>query len=91
MGGAPHALWQATVPPAGRPHQGSFPVDDVALLEVLDEAVDAVRAALDAVVDWGPAGTGPGQYRLTWRPTAPRFRCSTAPAWRAVRRVGGHR
>jgi fructose-1,6-bisphosphatase/inositol monophosphatase family enzyme len=39
-------------------------VDDVRLLEVLDEAVGAVRAALDALDDWGPAGTKPGQYRL---------------------------
>ncbi len=39
-------------------------MDDVRLLEVLDEAVGAVRAALDALDDWGPAGTKPGQYRL---------------------------
>ncbi len=39
-------------------------MDDVRLLEVLDEAVSAVRAALDALEDWGPAGTKPGQYRL---------------------------
>lgn len=39
-------------------------MDEVQLLEVLDEAVHAVRAALDALGDWGPAGTRPGQYRL---------------------------
>ena len=39
-------------------------MDDVRLLEVLDDAVAAVRAALDALEDWGPAGTRPGQYRL---------------------------
>ena len=39
-------------------------MDDVRLLEVLDDAVAAVRAALDALEDWGPAGTKPGQYRL---------------------------
>ncbi|HEV2760624.1 MAG TPA: inositol monophosphatase [Acidimicrobiales bacterium] len=35
--------------------------DDV-LLAVLSEAAAAVRAALDGLVDWGPAGTRPGQY-----------------------------
>jgi myo-inositol-1(or 4)-monophosphatase len=39
-------------------------VDDVRLLQVLDEAVGAVRLALDSLSDWGPAGTRPGQYRL---------------------------
>jgi fructose-1,6-bisphosphatase/inositol monophosphatase family enzyme len=39
-------------------------VDDVRLLEVLDEAAAAVRAALDVLDDWGPAGGKPGQYRL---------------------------
>ncbi len=39
-------------------------MDDVRLLEVLDDAVGAVRAALDVLDDWGPAGTKPGQYRL---------------------------
>jgi fructose-1,6-bisphosphatase/inositol monophosphatase family enzyme len=39
-------------------------VDEVRLLEVLGEAVHAVRAALDGLDDWGPAGTRPGQYRL---------------------------
>lgn len=33
------------------------------LLEVLGAAADAVRAALDDLADWGPAGTRPGQYR----------------------------
>jgi myo-inositol-1(or 4)-monophosphatase len=39
-------------------------VDDVRLLEVLDESVRAVRAALDDLEDWGPSGGKPGQYRL---------------------------
>jgi fructose-1,6-bisphosphatase/inositol monophosphatase family enzyme len=39
-------------------------VDEVRLLHVLDEAVHAVRAALDGLDEWGPAGTRPGQYRL---------------------------
>ena len=39
-------------------------MEPVRLLEVLDDAVDAVRGALDALDDWGPAGTKPGQYRL---------------------------
>jgi myo-inositol-1(or 4)-monophosphatase len=39
-------------------------VDDVRLLEVLDEAVRAVRGALDVLEDWGPSGGKPGQYRL---------------------------
>jgi myo-inositol-1(or 4)-monophosphatase len=39
-------------------------VDDVRLLEVLDEAVRAVRGALDVLDDWGPSGGKPGQYRL---------------------------
>jgi len=39
-------------------------VDDVRLLHVLDEAVAAVRAALDVLDDWGPSGGKPGQYRL---------------------------
>jgi fructose-1,6-bisphosphatase/inositol monophosphatase family enzyme len=34
------------------------------LFEVLDDAVVAVRGALDDLEDWGPAGTKPGQYRL---------------------------
>src|SRR5271166_1913591 len=38
--------------------------DDVRLLEVLDEAVHAVRGALDVLDDWGPSGRKPGQYRL---------------------------
>jgi fructose-1,6-bisphosphatase/inositol monophosphatase family enzyme len=33
-------------------------------LKVLDDAVAAVRGALDRLEDWGPAGTKPGQYRL---------------------------
>jgi myo-inositol-1(or 4)-monophosphatase len=39
-------------------------VNDVRLLEVLDEAVGAVRRALDVLEDWGPSGKKPGQYRL---------------------------
>jgi fructose-1,6-bisphosphatase/inositol monophosphatase family enzyme len=39
-------------------------VEPVRLLEVLDDAVGAVRGALDQLGDWGPAGTKPGQYRL---------------------------
>jgi len=39
-------------------------VDDVRLLEVLDDAAGAVRRALEALADWGPSGTRPGQYRL---------------------------
>ncbi len=34
------------------------------MLQVLGEAARAVRAALDGLDDWGPAGTRPGQYRL---------------------------
>ena len=39
-------------------------MDDVRLLEVLDEAVLAVRSALDELDDWGPSGRRPGQYLL---------------------------
>lgn len=39
-------------------------MDEAGLLEVLDNAVVAVRAALDELDDWGPTGTRPGQYRL---------------------------
>jgi myo-inositol-1(or 4)-monophosphatase len=39
-------------------------VDEARLLQFLDEAVHAVRGALDHLEDWGPAGTRPGQYRL---------------------------
>jgi myo-inositol-1(or 4)-monophosphatase len=39
-------------------------VDEVRLLEVLGDAVLAVRHALDELDEWGPAGTRPGQYRL---------------------------
>jgi len=37
-------------------------VTDDALLAVLSETAAAVRAALDGLDDWGPAGTRPGQY-----------------------------
>jgi len=36
---------------------------DEALLDVLHETATAVRAALDGLRDWGPAGTVDGQYR----------------------------
>jgi fructose-1,6-bisphosphatase/inositol monophosphatase family enzyme len=39
-------------------------VDEAQLLGVLDEAVLAVRHALDGLSEWGPAGTRPGQYHL---------------------------
>jgi myo-inositol-1(or 4)-monophosphatase len=39
-------------------------VEELRLLQILDEAVHAVRHALDGLDDWGPAGTRPGQYRL---------------------------
>jgi myo-inositol-1(or 4)-monophosphatase len=39
-------------------------VDEARLLQILDEAVHAVRGALDVLDDWGPAGTRPGQYHL---------------------------
>ncbi len=39
-------------------------MDDQGLLELLVAATGAVRAALDGLEDWGPAGTRPGQYRL---------------------------
>jgi fructose-1,6-bisphosphatase/inositol monophosphatase family enzyme len=39
-------------------------VDESRLLDVLGDAVVAVRAALDELEDWGPAGTRPGQYHL---------------------------
>lgn len=35
---------------------------DELLLQVLHDAATAVRAALDELVDWGSAGTVPGQY-----------------------------
>ena len=37
-------------------------MDDAALLDVLHGAASAVRAALDRLGDWGPAGAVPGQY-----------------------------
>src|SRR3974390_1244967 len=39
-------------------------MDGARLVEVLDDAVAAVRAGLDELEDWGPAGMKPGQYRL---------------------------
>jgi myo-inositol-1(or 4)-monophosphatase len=35
----------------------------VDLHAVLDETADAIRRAIGALTDWGPAGTIPGQYR----------------------------
>ena len=37
-------------------------MDDDDLLDLLRRAAAAVRSALDALGDWGPAGTRPGQY-----------------------------
>jgi fructose-1,6-bisphosphatase/inositol monophosphatase family enzyme len=37
-------------------------LQDDLLLELLHDTADAVRAALDAVTDWGLAGTRPGQH-----------------------------
>ena len=34
------------------------------MLQILHEAVEAVRRALDELADWGPSGTRPGQYLL---------------------------
>jgi myo-inositol-1(or 4)-monophosphatase len=39
-------------------------MDEAKLLGVLDDAVGAVRFALDDLDEWGPAGTRPGQYHL---------------------------
>jgi myo-inositol-1(or 4)-monophosphatase len=39
-------------------------VDDVRLLTVIDDAISAVRGALDVLEDWSPSGGKPGQYRL---------------------------
>ena len=38
-------------------------MDDATLMTVLDRTVDAVRAALAGLDDWGLAGTRPNQYR----------------------------
>src|SRR5882672_6405967 len=46
---------------AARLPSGSL--DDGALLDVLTDAADAVRAALDGLTGWGPSGARPGQYR----------------------------
>lgn len=45
-------------------HYGATTVTSVArsLLAVLDEAADAVAAALGQIDDWGPSGTRPDQY-----------------------------
>jgi myo-inositol-1(or 4)-monophosphatase len=39
-------------------------VEDVRLLAVIDDAIRAVRGALDTLEDWGPSGGKAGQYRL---------------------------
>jgi len=39
-------------------------MNEARLLTVLDDAVGAVRHALDDLDEWGPAGTRPGQYHL---------------------------
>ncbi len=39
-------------------------MDDVRLLDVLDDAATAVKAALDTLEEWGPTGGKPGQYHL---------------------------
>jgi myo-inositol-1(or 4)-monophosphatase len=39
-------------------------VDEFQMLGVLDDAVQAIRQALDGLSDWGLAGTRPGQYHL---------------------------
>ncbi|MGH9150640.1 MAG: hypothetical protein ACRD0F_09920, partial [Acidimicrobiales bacterium] len=36
---------------------------DRPLIDLFGRAAAAVRAALDHLDDWGPAGTRPGQYR----------------------------
>ncbi len=38
-------------------------VNTAALMGLLDELADRVRAALDGLGDWGPSGRRPGQYR----------------------------
>ena len=48
---------------AGDAHHGSPPVRPDELLAVLDEAADAVVAALAGPVEWGPSGLRPTQYR----------------------------
>ncbi|HEV3370676.1 MAG TPA: inositol monophosphatase family protein [Acidimicrobiales bacterium] len=39
-------------------------MDEFQMLGVLDDAVQAIRQALDGLSDWGLAGTRPGQYHL---------------------------
>jgi myo-inositol-1(or 4)-monophosphatase len=39
-------------------------VDEFQMLGVLDDAVQAIRQALDGLSEWGLAGTRPGQYHL---------------------------
>jgi fructose-1,6-bisphosphatase/inositol monophosphatase family enzyme len=39
-----------------------MPLSDDALVELLHETALEIRAALDGLDDWGPAGTVPGQY-----------------------------
>jgi myo-inositol-1(or 4)-monophosphatase len=39
-------------------------VDEIEMLGVLDDAVQAIDQALDGLSEWGLAGTRPGQYHL---------------------------
>jgi myo-inositol-1(or 4)-monophosphatase len=39
-------------------------MDEIQILGVLDDAVQAIRQALDGLSEWGLAGTRPGQYHL---------------------------
>jgi myo-inositol-1(or 4)-monophosphatase len=39
-------------------------VDEIEMLGVLDDAVQAIGQALDGLSEWGLAGTRPGQYHL---------------------------
>ena len=39
-------------------------MDEFQMLGVLDDAVQAIRQALDGLSEWGLAGTRPGQYHL---------------------------
>lgn len=48
---------------SGRPDRYRRRVDAATALTVLDEAAAAVGVALDALTNWGPAGTREGQYR----------------------------
>ena len=64
-------------------------MDDDTLLAVLTDAAAAVRAALDGLDDWKPAGVRPGQYRLDL--VADRAALRRAPRCRPGRLVRGVR